>query len=182
MSNSLIVGVSGLSLSVSIFYTVAITIKHLNGMDSQKRKVLKSYIILTLVFAPLIFLDMRVERIVTIASFFPYGILSFPLFYLFWNSLSLFWGLKSLPELFSAKSATVPNIIDEEKLNQFFIKFEITNREKEVVKLLLEGYSYNRISETLFVSVSTTKSHVYNIYQKTGVNNKIELLNLIQKA
>jgi DNA-binding CsgD family transcriptional regulator len=181
MSNSLMVGFSGLSLSVSIFYAVAITIKHLNETDSRKKKVLKSFIILTLVLTPFIFLDMRVEKIEPIASLFPYGILSFPLFYLFWNILSLFWGFKSLPELFSAKSAAIPKIMDEGNLNQFFTKFEITNREKEVIKLLLEGYSYNKISETLFVSVSTTKSHVYNIYQKTGVKNKIELLNLVQK-
>ena len=35
------------------------------------------------------------------------------------------------------------------------------------------------IGEKLFISTTTVKNHIYHIYQKTGVTNKIQLINLI---
>ncbi len=64
------------------------------------------------------------------------------------------------------------------ELHQDFIaQFSITPRESEVILLLLKGYSYNKISETLCISISTVRSHVMNIYKKVGVNSRYELCN-----
>ncbi len=53
----------------------------------------------------------------------------------------------------------------------------LTLREIEVLKYLNEGYSNTKISEKLFISPNTIKSHIRNIYHKTDVKNRKELFN-----
>ena len=55
---------------------------------------------------------------------------------------------------------------------------QLTAREAEVIKLLLQGYTYKAIAESLFISENTMKFHVKNIYHKLNVNNKMELIKL----
>ena len=55
----------------------------------------------------------------------------------------------------------------------------ISAREEEVVKLLVKGLSYKEIAGELFISLPTVQSHIGRIYRKTGVNSKIELINLL---
>lgn len=56
----------------------------------------------------------------------------------------------------------------------------ITEREKEIIDLLLKGYDNKKICEELFISLNTVKTHIYSIYQKTNVKNRMELANLIK--
>lgn len=52
----------------------------------------------------------------------------------------------------------------------------LTEKETEVVNLLLQGYTYKAISKSLFISENTTKYHAKNIYQKLNINSKMELI------
>ena len=67
----------------------------------------------------------------------------------------------------------------QNKQTEFFEKFNITNREKEIILLLIKGHSYNQLAEELSISLTTVKTHVHNIYRKAEVKNKIQLINLI---
>ncbi|OQA11906.1 MAG: Response regulator UvrY [Bacteroidetes bacterium ADurb.Bin397] len=55
-------------------------------------------------------------------------------------------------------------------------EYELTEREREVLILLSEGYRYKDIAAKLFVSISTIRSHIYNIYEKLHVHNRTEAL------
>lgn len=55
-------------------------------------------------------------------------------------------------------------------------QYGLSPREKEVAGFLLRGYSYKAIAETLFISQTTVKTHIYRIYQKANVNNKGEFI------
>lgn len=55
----------------------------------------------------------------------------------------------------------------------------LTNREKEIVDYIIVGLSNKEIGEKLFISPNTVKNHVYNIYKKVNVKNKVELINLV---
>ena len=55
--------------------------------------------------------------------------------------------------------------------------FELSSREEEVLKLLSTGYRYKDIADRLFISISTVRSHIYNIYEKLHVHNRTEALN-----
>ncbi len=50
----------------------------------------------------------------------------------------------------------------------------LTQREEEVLNLLLQGYSNNKIAEILSVSVHTVKAHVDSIFRKFNVHNKVQ--------
>lgn len=57
----------------------------------------------------------------------------------------------------------------------------LTNREKEIVEYICMGLSNKEIGEKLFISANTVKNHIYNIYKKVNVKNKVELINLVNK-
>ncbi len=67
-----------------------------------------------------------------------------------------------------------------EVLGRFFADYKISKREEEVIRHLCEGKTNKEISEALFISLQTVKDHVYRIYQKTDVKNRVQLINLIQ--
>ena len=65
-----------------------------------------------------------------------------------------------------------------------FIYFDargITQREVEIISLIMKGYSNRQIGEKLFISLSTVKKHVYSIFRKTNVKNRMALTVLIRK-
>jgi len=64
---------------------------------------------------------------------------------------------------------------------QIFAKFSFSNREKEIIKLLLQGKDKKEIEEELFISAHTVKNYIYNIYQKLEVKNRLQIINLIKK-
>ena len=47
----------------------------------------------------------------------------------------------------------------------------LTNREKEILNLLVEGYSYKMIADKCFISYATVNKHISNIYAKLQVNS-----------
>ena len=54
-------------------------------------------------------------------------------------------------------------------LSQISRDFSLTNREVNVLSLLLRGYSNDQISSTLFVSIPTVKKHLASIYSKMEI-------------
>ena len=59
-------------------------------------------------------------------------------------------------------------------------KFKITMREKEIIRLIAQGYTNQEIGESLSISLGTVKNHIYNIFQKTQVKSRTGLCNLIK--
>ena len=49
-----------------------------------------------------------------------------------------------------------------------------TNREIEVLDLLVKGFSNKRIAETLLITDHTVKAHLESIYDKLKVNNRVQ--------
>ena len=55
--------------------------------------------------------------------------------------------------------------------------FCLTKREVEVLNHLSKGLNYNEIAENLFISPSTVRKHIENIYKKLQVSNKLTAVN-----
>jgi len=66
------------------------------------------------------------------------------------------------------------------KMDCFFSKHNISKREEEITLLLLQGESKKSIEDKLFISSHTVKNHIYNIYRKLGIKNRLQLFNLFQ--
>jgi len=54
--------------------------------------------------------------------------------------------------------------------------FNLTEREQEILKLLVHGMQYKEIGNQLQISPNTAKKHVMNIYAKLHVNSKAQAL------
>ena len=53
----------------------------------------------------------------------------------------------------------------------------LSNREREILELLSKGMLYKEIAAQLFISQETVRKHVYHIYEKLHVNNRVEAVN-----
>jgi len=55
---------------------------------------------------------------------------------------------------------------------------QLTERERDVLKCMVAGQSNNEIAEALVISLGTVKFHVSNIFQKLGVDSRVEAVKL----
>lgn len=53
----------------------------------------------------------------------------------------------------------------------------LSKRELEILEMLSTGLVYKEISEKLFISSETVRKHVYSVYGKLHVNNRVEAVN-----
>lgn len=54
---------------------------------------------------------------------------------------------------------------------------KLSNRENEILELLAKGLLYKEISSQLGIAQETVRKHVYHIYEKLHVNNRVEAVN-----
>ena len=52
--------------------------------------------------------------------------------------------------------------------------YDLTSREKQILKLMTEGYSNMEIAQLLVISINTTKAHVASILQKLEVDDRLQ--------
>lgn len=77
-----------------------------------------------------------------------------------------------------AESAPAAFSIDD-RLEEMSEEYGLTNRELDILRLIYRGMSNNEIAEELFISKSTVKSHIYNIFRKANVKSRSEIILLI---
>ena len=68
----------------------------------------------------------------------------------------------------------------ENDITSFGAAWNLSNREKDVLPLLLRGKTATYISEKLYIAPGTTKTHIYNIYRKLGVHSKMEMFDMFE--
>ena len=60
-------------------------------------------------------------------------------------------------------------------VSSYATDFNLSNRENEVLKLLMDGLSYKQIAATCNVTIDTISSHIRNIYSKLNIHSRSEL-------
>ena len=88
--------------------------------------------------------------------------------------------LSAIKEIYEGGAPMTPSVaskvlkmfkINSSSLNE---SFDLTDREKEILKSLVEGMSYKMIAATYFISIDTVSGHIKNIYKKLQVHSKSE--------
>lgn len=81
-----------------------------------------------------------------------------------------------------------PNEISENEieklsdLSSVIVKLTtLTSREKEILKLILDGLNNQEVADTLTISVHTVKNHVTNIFKKLNVTDRVQAMTKIYK-
>lgn len=115
------------------------------------------------------FIDLLYDRIPSIHTYIPEGGYMLYLFFIYLASTNLMDGFKRIT-LFTP----------ENSINQHVLaRYEITPRESEVLMYIIKGKSYSEIADLLYISMPTVKTHISRAYKKMNINNKIELINLL---
>lgn len=71
--------------------------------------------------------------------------------------------------------ASPPDVSDGPS-EAFLTKYAITPREREIIVKVIQGQSNTDIAGELVISLATVKTHLHNIYTKTGVDSRFDLL------
>ena len=117
------------------------------------------------------------------------------LFYIWWNLVMLgflLWYFINIiknknmfvNESLNNNSIDLKNIENENNEIKKELKEEIINltkREKQILSYLLSGKTNKEVALILDISLNTVNNHVANIYDKSGVKNRVELVNKFSK-
>ena len=89
--------------------------------------------------------------------------------------------LQAIREVYDGGSPMTPSIarkvlkmVRHKPASETVHDFDLSDREKEVLKYLVEGMSYKLIAESCFISPETVNGHIKNIYKKLQVHSKSE--------
>ncbi len=65
---------------------------------------------------------------------------------------------------------------DIDYVHRFASDFNLTDRELEILRCVLDGKSQQEISQMLIIALGTVKTHTHNIYAKVGAGNRSQML------
>ena len=103
----------------------------------------------------------------------------------------VFWLIINAGSLFFAYHKTFITVLDRKedgmsdrrtlkgRINDVCEQYKLTPRERELMELIYAGMSNKEIAETLFLSESTVKTHIYNIFIKLEVKNRVGVICII---
>lgn len=80
-----------------------------------------------------------------------------------------------------AQYEKMTTVIRLRKRDAFVAAYHLTDREGELLDMMLAGKSNQEIGDALFISVGTVKNHLHNIYQKTGVSGRNPIMRLVEE-
>ncbi len=169
-------GSAGIALNTILFASVGydvllIALRFRSIGDRTLKRALIAFLLGTAIFFPALYLDSIRNRLATtgIPRFFTGWTL--PLYFLLLNEASYALALRYFAR---------PPYWNGAEVTPFFCSsFDITPREAEIVGSLASGRSLAEIAQALFISAKTVENHVYSVYQKTGVKNRVQLSNLL---
>ena len=186
-------------ISNIIFYTSIIVlfiigfINYKKLEDKTMKFIVKILGLITIIIYPILiyqFISYRKES---------YNIgsmdITFVLFYIWWNLVMLGYFswyfiniVKNKNKIVNSDIQLTNSSVENEAYNNtkdMNSKTEetinLTRREKEILSYLLDGKTNKEVSLILDISLNTVNNHVANIYEKSGVKNRVELVNKFSK-
>jgi len=94
--------------------------------------------------------------------------------------------VKALVEVYDGGAPMTPSIarkalqLFREKMAPVAENDTLSAREREILLALSEGFTYQKIADKLFISISTVRTHICHIYEKLQVNSKVEAIRKFQ--
>ena len=89
--------------------------------------------------------------------------------------------LSAIREIYEGGAPMTPSIASKvlkmfkkQPTENILEEFNLSDREKEILKCLVEGMSYKMIADACFISADTVNGHIKNIYKKLQVHSKGE--------
>ena len=64
----------------------------------------------------------------------------------------------------------------EKNIREIGVYGELTEREREIASLIVDGFSNKQIADKLYISEGTVKNYISKIYDKTGIHDRVKLV------
>jgi len=128
-------------------------------------------------FSWLLLLAFGIRSIATIFAFSGLWFLGIMiLIYFTTNFIPLYYLRLNADEIFHLVKAEKTN---EDKIDFIFKRYNISKREKEIVRHICFGKTNQQIADELFISLQTVKDHTHRIYTKIGINSRMKLVQMV---
>ncbi len=150
---------------LSLFFSIGIILKNLKNIASPNvRLICKVIIILSFAMVPLVVLSLifpAISNFMYPTYFISFSITIMVFLFIYFHQM--------------------PHKKVGELTFEMMQKWRITEREYSVVTLIKKGYTNKEIAQSLSISANTVNNHIANIYSKTHVRSRIDLLNLLNE-
>ena len=176
-----------------LFLFVLSFLNYKNIKDNTIKFIVKILGLITILIYPILIYQL----IILNKNVFDIGSIDITLvlFYIWWNLVMLgyllwyFIGIiknknnvidKNLIEN-NSKNIEKNKIINKSQSKKEEEQINLTKREREILFYLLSGKTNKEVAIILKISLNTVNNHVANIYDKSGVKNRVELVNKFSK-
>jgi len=99
--------------------------------------------------------------------------ISYLVLHLLFNLFPFFWIKQYLQKYWSVS----PLVMDKVNLDEIYDKHGISQREREIAGLLMQGKSNKEIANSLYIAPNTVKNHIHSLFQKLQVRSRFQLMN-----
>ncbi len=131
----------------------------------------RAFLIISLVFLFLLITDILISRL-SVNVLTSIDNISLPIYIMTLNIGSFFFAEKNLNG--------APLVHNGILTTECRTLYNLTQRESELIQHLFDGKTNQELAETLYISKKTVENHLYNIYQKMGVKNRVQLIGTLQ--
>lgn len=137
------------------------------------RRSLRSFILLSSLFLPFFVLDVWLSAAGLTSAGMPLAVVDN-------TALPLFVIALSLGSLRFARARLArPALLEDGQITEAArTEFGLSARESEVLEYVLDGFTLPDAALVLHISPKTAENHLYSVYRKTGVTNRIQLFQL----
>ena len=155
-------------LILVILYSVVIGILYYRKLPKTTKKIFAFYyLVLLCIYSPGVIVDTFFD------GFFYFEF--YPILYCGFSLICTILLIKYFTHIPLEKiQSTVPQ--------KFIDRYNISIREAEILSEILQGKSNKNIGDKLFISQSTVKTHISNIFEKCNVKNRYALITLISNT
>ena len=158
---------------ISVFlYCLVFTSTSIGKIGNRMLKIgIIIFFVLSLLYFPLNIIETIRERFSSINISYHFELFTLPLYFFALNLFSI---------IFAVLFFNQPAYIEKGKVTEHFQRsYKISKRESEIIECIVSGLKNEHIADRLFISSKTVNNHIYNIFQKTGVKNRVQLVNLL---
>ncbi|MDA3956913.1 helix-turn-helix transcriptional regulator [Oceanispirochaeta sp.] len=161
--------ISEILFTLWMFFSIGILIFQREDIISQKiKKYCTLFVPFILLFLPFFLLDYFFPSWYQFRRFSNVSV-ALLFFYILWNVFHLF----ALSHYETKEGKGLPR---QDIPGAYLEHFRITEREQDIIKMIIRGMTSKEVAFELQISPKTVKNHIYNIYKKTGIQSRVELL------
>lgn len=163
-------------LLISVAYSIAIgLISYKKINDKEQKRLLRNVCIVAAVFFP--------GNIYNEFPIFDFNLAVSPLLYCSFCVVFILFIVRIYFRDYYMSEQEIESLKKDntiQKKENVFNKYNLSDRERDVIIFVLKGFSNKKIADTLFISLSTVKTHVHNVFKKTKTETRYELIHLIK--